>query len=238
MKYEETIMKNKNETVTIKSFSNGISLYLDNELPFEELLEEIARKFAASAGFFKNATMALSFEGRWLDSEEEKAVVKTIRANCNINILCLIGKDEQANHNYLKALQLMNYDAEQKGSFYRETLKSGQVLQADTGIVLIGDVNPGATIVSGSDIIILGGLYGEARAGTNGKEGHFIMALEMAPERLMIGDYEYASKEKSKWSFKVKVQPKIAYLKQDQADGTDIFRPYVVIEALSKEALP
>jgi septum site-determining protein MinC len=229
-------MNNKKETVTIKSFTHGISLFLDDELPFPELLEEIAQKFAASAGFFKNAKMALSFEGRRLDNEEEKAVIKAIRANCNINILCLIGKDEQASHNYLKALQLMNYDAEQKGSFYRETLKSGQVLQTETGLVLIGDVNPGATIVSNSDIIVLGGLYGEARAGLNGKEGHFIMALEMAPERLVIGEYEYESKEKSKWSFKVKVQPKIAYVKQDKLDGAAGFRPYIIIEPLSKEA--
>jgi septum site-determining protein MinC len=230
-------MNNKNETVIIKSFTHGISIYLDDEIPFPELLEEIARKFKASAGFFKDAKMALSFEGRRLASEEEKAVIKAIRASCNIDILCLIGKDEEANHNYLKALQLLNNESDQKGAFYRETLKSGQVLQTEAGIVLIGDVNPGATIISSSDIIILGGLYGEAYAGVNQKAGHFIMALEMAPEKLAIGEYEYKGGEKSKWSFKVKVQPKIAYLKEDKPEGGASLRPYVVIEPLSKETL-
>ena len=50
--------------VIIKSFPNGLSLYLDEAMPFDRLLEEIAVKFRESAQFFKDAHMGISFEGK------------------------------------------------------------------------------------------------------------------------------------------------------------------------------
>ncbi|MCL2051925.1 MAG: septum site-determining protein MinC [Lachnospiraceae bacterium] len=218
-------MKN---SVVIKSFQNGISLHLDKEMPFEQLLEEISLKFRESSGFFKNAKMALSFEGRELTDDEEKTVVEKITASSDLNIICLVGKDNNTNQNYLKALQMINYDDGKEGQFYRGTLKNGQVLETESSIVIIGDINPGATIISTRDIIILGGLYGEAYAGATGNDGHFVVALEMSPEKLTIGDFKYKAKEKtSKWSIKLKVQPKIAYVKEET----------IVVEPITKELL-
>ena len=215
-------------TVVIKSFHNGITLHLDENLPFEDLLHEIALKFKESAGFFKNAKMALSFEGRELSDEEEKLVVETITLNSDLNIVCLVGKDNNTNQNYLKALQMLSYDDGNEGQFYRGTLKKGQVLETESSIVIIGDINPGATIISTRDIIILGGLYGEAYAGADGSTGHFVVALEMSPEKLTIGDFKYKAKDKhSKWSIKLKIQPKVAYVKNE----------VIQIEPITKELL-
>ena len=61
--------------------------------------------------------------------------------------------------------------------------------------MVLGDVYPGSTIVSTKDIVILGGLFGKAYAGGNGSGGHFIAALEMAPERLQIGDFKYKKQQ-------------------------------------------
>jgi septum site-determining protein MinC len=169
----------------------------------------------------------LSFEGRELSDEEEKAVIDTIALNSDINIICLVGKDDNTNQNYLKALQTLNFNMGDEGQFYRGTLKSGQVLETESSIVIIGDINPGATIISTRDIIILGGLYGEAYAGANGREGHFIVALEMSPEKLTIGDFKYKSKDKAKWSIKMKIQPKVAYARNGE----------IIVESITKELL-
>ena len=75
----------------------------------------------------------------------------------------------------------------------------------------LGDVNPGCVVNSDKDIIVLGGLYGQANAGRDEKEGHFVVALEMSPERLTINHYSYHFQDKHKWGIKQKVQPKIAY---------------------------
>lgn len=217
--------------VIIKSFPNGLSLYLDEEMEFDSLLEEIALKFKESAHFFKDARMGLSFEGRKLTEEEEKKVLDVISDNSSLNIVCIIGKDDETNQDYIRALQQLDFhqrEMENAGQFYKGTLKSGQILETDNSIIVLGDVYPGASIISAKDIVILGGLYGQAYAGGNGLDGHFVVALEMSPEKLKIGEFKYKTSEKqSKWSIKPKIQPKIAYVK----DGR------VIMDTITKELL-
>ena len=217
--------------VIIKSFPNGLSIYLDAEMPFAQLLEEIGMKFRESANFFKDASMVVSFEGRELSDQEERQIVNVITANSALNILCIMGKNEETNKNYVKALQKLSFHQEvleNAGQFYKGTLKDGQLLETENSIIVLGDVYPGACIVSSKDVVILGGLFGQAYAGGNGEEGHFVVALEMSPEKLKIGDFKYKTSEKqSKWSIKPKIQPKIAYVKDAR----------VIIEPITKELL-
>ena len=217
--------------VIIKSFPNGLSIYLDEEMPFDQLLTEIGLKFKESAHFFKNASMVLSFEGRKLSDQEERMIIHTITANSELNVMCIMGKNEETNKNYIKARQKLSYHQqvmENAGQFYKGTLKDGQMLETENSIIVLGDVYPGACVISSKDIIILGGLYGQAYAGGNGEDGHFVVALEMSPEKLKIGDFKYKTSEKqSKWPIKPKVQPKIAYVE----DGR------VKLEPITKELL-
>lgn len=222
-------MKN---SVIIKSFQNGIVLHLDSEIPFEELLRDIEDKFRESSTFFKDAKMALSIKGRAYSEEEEQRILNAIEENSRLRIICLIGDDEETNQHFVKALQQTdserNDSSSSGGQFYRGTLKNGEILETEASIVILGDVYPGSAIISAKDIIVLGGLFGEAYAGGNGSPGHYVAALEMSPEKLKIGDFKYHSKEKSpKWSIRAKVQPKIAYVKDEK----------VVIDALTKELL-
>lgn len=217
--------------VIIKSFQNGLSIYLDEEMPFAQLLEEIAFKFKESAHFFKDASMVLSFEGRSLSDQEERQLVNTITANSALNVMCIMGKNDETNKNFVKALQKVSYHQqamENAGQFYKGTLKDGQVLETENSLIVLGDVYPGASVISNKDIVVLGGLYGQAYAGGNGEEGHFVVALEMSPEKLKIGDFKYKTSEKqSKWSIKPKIQPKIAYVEDAR----------VIIEPITKELL-
>lgn len=222
-------MKN---SVIIKSFQNGIVLYLDPDLPFESVLADIEDKFRESSSFFKDAKMALSIKGRNLSEDEEQLVLEAISQNSLLRIICLVGEDDDTNQHFVKALQ--QTDSEQNGSsssdgqFYRGTLKNGEILETESSIVILGDVYPGCAIISARDIIILGGLFGEAYAGGSGNPGHYVAALEMSPEKLKIGDFKYHAKEKSsKWSIRAKVQPKIAYVKAGK----------VVIDPITKELL-
>ena len=221
-------MKN---AVIIKSFQNGLSIFLDSELPFSQLLEEIAMKFSESANFFKDASMVLSFEGRVISDQEERQIVDTISANSRLNIVCIMGKDEETDRSFVKALQQLSFHQEvmeNAGQFYKGTLKDGQILETENSIIVLGDVYPGACIISSKDIVVLGGLYGQAYAGGNGEDGHFVVALEMSPEKLQIGDFKYKTSEKqSKWSSKPKIQPKIAYVMDAR----------VFIEPITKELL-
>lgn len=219
-------MKN---AVIIKSFQNGISVIMDETTEYSELLNEVALKFSESNKFFKDAKMVLSLEGRKLSDKEERQIVDVISKSSDINIVCLVGKDEEKNQMYLRALkQIEQKTDENPGQFYKGTLKNGQTLETEHSIIILGDVYPGSAVISTNDIIVLGGLYGEAYAGGSGEEGHYIVALEMSPEKMKIGDTRYKSGEKqSKWSIKPKIQPKIAYVKNNK----------LVIDSITKELL-
>ena len=220
-------MKN---SVKIKSFQHGISLHLPAEETMETILEMIAFKFKESTSFFKDAKMILSIEGRVLSDEEENAIIDTIESNSEIKILCLIGKDSETENHILKALEQyqnidFNNEEQNLGQFYKGGLKNGQILETDSSIIILGDVNPGANVISKKDIIIIGGLYGNAYAGTDGEEGHYIIALDISPECLKIDKHRYEVRKKAKWPIKPKYQPKIAHV----VNGA------VTIEPISKE---
>ena len=86
MKLEVTM----SQSVTIKSNKYGINLVLDPEIGFDELLKDVVEKFKASSTFFKNAKLALSFEGRKLSEEEEQQIISAIESNTSIEILCIV----------------------------------------------------------------------------------------------------------------------------------------------------
>ena len=76
------------EAVIIKSFPNGIALYLNAEMPFENLLEEIGYKFSDARNFFGAVTMALSIEGRTVTDvgqilDLQQAILEQARAHTN-----------------------------------------------------------------------------------------------------------------------------------------------------------
>ena len=230
MENKRSLLTLKN-SVVIKSFPSGIVLHLDPDLPFDQLLADVGEKFRESSSFFKDAKMALSLKGRVLSDFEEQQILDAITQNSELRILCLTGEDDETNQTFVKALRQADFTGESadgNGQFYRGTLRNGQVLETESSIVVLGDVYPGSAIISARDIIVLGGLFGEAYAGGNGSSAHYVVALEMSPEKLKIGDFKYHSKDKaSKWSIRPKVQPKIAYVKDKR----------VVLDSLTKESL-
>lgn len=177
------------QPVVIKSNPHGINLILDENLPFEQLLDEILKKFKESDRFFKNARIALSFEGRVLSPEEQFAIIDLITQNTSIDIVCVLDRDELADE--ICAQKIKQFDEEQAGKtgeFYKGTLRSGQVIECETSLIVLGDVNPGAKIIAKGNIVVLGSLRGNAYAGAAGNEEAFVAALDMDPVQIKIGN--------------------------------------------------
>ncbi len=179
------------ELVTIKSSHSGIELRLNAELPFPDLLKAVEEKFRQSADFFKNAKMAVSFSGRTLSISEEEQLIQVITQTTNLEIICIIDHDERKELIYKRTVaQCLSEHEKSDGQFYRGTLKRRQLLESESSIVILGDVEFGAKVVAKGNIIILGTLYGSVHAGAAGDRNAFIIALSMQPQRLVIGDIE------------------------------------------------
>lgn len=179
------------ELVTIKSSHSGIELRLNAELPFPDLLKAVEEKFRQSADFFKNAKMAVSFSGRTLSISEEEQLIQVITQTTNLEIICIIDHDERKELIYKRAVtQCLSEREKSDGQFYHGTLKRRQLIESESSIVILGDVEFGAKVVAKGNIIILGTLYGSVHAGAAGDRNAFIIALSMQPQRLVIGDIE------------------------------------------------
>lgn len=73
--------------------------------------------------------------------------------------------------------------------FYKQNLRSGQVLEAAGNIVLIGDAHSGSEILADGDIVVWGFLGGIAHAGKSGYEQAEIRALKIEAVQLRIAGF-------------------------------------------------
>jgi len=77
-------------------------------------------------------------------------------------------------------------DSAQELVVHRGTLRSGDHLQTQGTLLVLGDVNPGAQISAAGHVLVWGSLRGTAHAGCNGYTGARIVALQLRPLQLRI----------------------------------------------------
>ena len=186
-------------TVVIKSNKSGMTVILAPEVPFEQLLRDIAVKFEDSTRFWGAVQMTLTLAGRPLTPEQEFQIANVIMDHSQIEIVCLVDLDSNRTKRCEKALneKLMELSA-QTGKFYKGDLHRGDNLDSEASIVVIGDVNHGARITAKGNIIVLGELKGSVYAGCNGNADAVVVALDMAPIQIRIGNFSSRIGEKNK----------------------------------------
>ncbi len=219
-------------SVVIKGNKNGIMVVLDKDIEFSLLKELLAQKFADSAKFLGCVKTAISFEGRELTQEQEIELLEVIKENSNLEVVCVLGRDEQQNAAYINAVnETLMERAGNTAKFYKMNIRSGMTLEKENGIILIGDVNPSGTVISNGSIIILGALRGHAYAGASGNKDAFVFALDMNPQQIRIAEIiarapDTPDKSSTKDLRDIK-EARIAYLEEDN----------IYIEPVSKQAL-
>ncbi len=221
-------MKN---AVRIKNASGVMTVYLDAELEFEELLSEIGRKFGESAKFFGNVQTVLSLEGRELSTEEEARIVDIISEETQLDIVYLLEKEmmpepmeEEAE---VSAAVEEEIPKEERVVFYKRSIEAGEIIKTDKDMVIFGNVSSGSVLISTNSIYVFGGLYGEAYAGVDNGNDYVVAAMDFIPEKVGIGRLEYQGKKVSKWKKKNNFEPQIAYVRDKK----------IITEQITKELL-
>lgn len=213
-------------SVIIKGLNNGIIVVLDAEIEFDLLKEKVEKKFRDSSKFLGNAQVALSFEGRKLTEDQQLELLKIISEQSELKIVCLVMDNPEKDALFQKALEQTGEEkSKTNGQFYKGNLRSGQSLECDTSVVVIGDVNPGASIVSQGNIVVLGALRGTVYAGSDGNDKAFVLALDMSPGQIRIADT--IARAPDNHDKAVTKEAKIAFLE----DGN------IYIEPISKKIL-
>jgi len=73
-------------------------------------------------------------------------------------------------------------------TIHQGTLRSGDHLQVEGSVLLLGDVNPGARLSAAGDVRVWGRLRGVAHAGCQGNRQARIVALQLRPLQLRIAE--------------------------------------------------
>lgn len=119
--------------------------------------------------------------------------------------------EQQTTLGYLGQGQEASRQALDEPLYLQTTLRSGIEVRHRGTVVVLGDANPGSSIVAEGDIFIWGRLRGVVHAGAGGNGQCRIMALHMQPTQLRIADQVARSPEDPPAQY----QPEVAYIGPD-----------------------
>ncbi len=215
------------QLVRIKSYSDGIHVVLDPDVPFEELYVVYAEKFRDSARFFGDAKIVISFEGRKLSDLEERALVEAISEYTNLTVLCVMEEDASKNQLYIQAASAFSPNGKNEGSVYKGTLHAGQNLETQSSIVVLGDVNPGASITATGSVVVLGTIYGDVWAGAKGDESTFVAALDIKSVAVKISEFTCKIFVKSAGFLRKNPGARIVFINGDEIECEEITKEFL-----------
>lgn len=217
------------DVVLIKGNRFGLNIHMDATVSFEEIISAFTKKLIEGRKFFGTSTVSIDFDGRKLNREEEQTMVNLIHHNTDMEVFCVVDENmavvRPGDLNKEKEIvtetvveKIVEKVVESKvpkeaAIFHQGTLRSGQELDVDSGIIIIGDVNPGAKVTAKGNIIIIGNLKGYAHAGSDGSDGACVFALNMQPTQIRISRVIARSPDKFE---KGKTKPQIAYLEENR----------------------
>ena len=92
----------------------------------------------------------------------------------------------------------------------QRTIRSGQTVRYSGHIVILGDVNPGAEIIAGGNIMVLGCLRGIAHAGALGNQLAVVAAFRLEPTQLRIANHITRAPDGENWQPQ---EPEVAKIK-------------------------
>ena len=180
--------------VIVKSTKRGIQLVLDSEIPYELLKEKIQQKFQSTKEFFQDASFSVSFSGRVLSKDQEQEIINIITESSHAEILCVLEENELLDEYIAEKLDQIALEKRMRaGQFHKGDIHSGQTLECENSVVVLGNVYKGGKVISKGNIVILGTLKGYAFAGASGKSSSFISALEIDSTQLKIADYSFGN---------------------------------------------
>jgi septum site-determining protein MinC len=108
---------------------------------------------------------------------------KTVNAAQALGLATRLGRPEQAG---VYASLNTTFEDGEVGILVQRTLRSGYKLQHAGHVTVIGDVNPGAEIIAGGNVVVFGRLRGLVHAGAAGDDRAVVCALDLSPTQLRI----------------------------------------------------
>ena len=191
------------DAISIKGIREGLLVTLSDAGSWSDASRALLARIEQSVDFFKGARLALALGPRPL-SVTDLSNLRSVLSEHNVALWAVLS-DSPATMNSAQSLGLnialpstlpQQQDVETDPEEDREsavlaqrTLRSGRCVRHPGHVVIIGDVNPGAEVVAGGNIVVWGRLRGVAHAGADGDEAAVVCALDLSPMQLRIAGH-------------------------------------------------
>ena len=159
--------------ISINLRKDEIIIKIAEDAEQREIIYDLRKKLSELKKLYKNEKTPIKVTGKVMKNKEIDEIQNLIKGQIDVEI----------DFDMPKTLGLSEkkkaYDREISTSetkFHRGSLRSGQKLETEGSLVIIGDVNSGAEVVASDNIIVLGNLRGLAHAGAKGNKQAIIAA--------------------------------------------------------------
>ena len=202
------------ESIIIKGNKEGINaiINMNKFKDFDEMLESLIERLSKGKVFYKGCTLKITTELKYINDRDLRRLRDVLFDEILIKD-CIFENVEDKDNKVFSGI----YEGRTK--FIRRTIRSGQIINYIGNIVIVGDVNSGAEIYAGGNVIVLGALRGYVHAGVSGNEKAIVAAFSLQPQILQIAGVATRAPEEN-----IKPQyPEVAKIK----GNTIVVEPYL-----------
>lgn len=209
--------------ITFVATADALIINMREDCDYEVVLSQIEEKIVSARKFFNGASLAVKYRGKKLSRKQEGEIHDLLSAKTGADIKSFekyveekkdFEIESRKSRDKFKMKRIFFKDVEEgMTKFYRGTVRSGQLIDYDGNVVVMGDVNPGGEIVATGNVVVIGSLRGMVHAGSDGNKDAMVVALSINPVQLRIADVITRPPD-DKTDFDIQV-PEIAYIKDD-----------------------
>ena len=159
--------------VSINLKKNEIVIKLSDNATQREIVECLRRKLPELKKLYKDEKTPITVTGKVLKNREIDEIQELIKSKIDVEIDFDMPKSlglSSIKKTFEKEIAIS------ETKFHRGSLRSGQKLESDGSLVILGDVNSGAEVMASDNIVVLGALRGLAHAGAKGNKQAIIAA--------------------------------------------------------------
>ncbi len=204
---------NPSNGIVFKGYKSGLTLIIPEIGPFKTYMDDLRNHLDQSKDFFKGAKITLKTGNRQLLDEEQAFLFQLIS---DAGMIVQRKVDELDSVRKDKKTQPIEQGNLISSITIRKTVRSGQRIEYDGNILVMGDVNPGAEIIASGDIIVLGKLRGTAHAGAKGDKLAEVFAFQIRPVQIRIAGVYTRAPEKERENEARYLRPEVAMIKDEQ----------------------
>lgn len=172
-------------TIIIQTKKDRVIMKIDEQATQKDILIELKKKMPELKSLYQEATTPIFITGKVLKNKEMEQIKEEIQKI----LLVRVEFDSPKMLGLHEIKKAFSKDiATSETMFHRGSLRSGQKVEFEGSLVILGDVNAGAEILAGENIVVLGILRGMAHAGAKGNKEAIIAAASIESVQIRIAN--------------------------------------------------